>query len=181
MFWPFRRLRTYFSGTPVDPNDLNELQDAVVYHRHGEIQTPISLGLALPTAGWTYDTIGWVAPSAGGRLLVPIPFPRATDLLEITAWWNIQNHPFDPNDSADYLGMTIEHTDPYLDAWSSDLASPRITDDTTGDHRLQRVRYTWDLRTDPVHLQPGRFYRLGVNAGRAARRIDGIMATIARS
>ena len=181
MFWPFTRLRTYSRGTPVECNDLNELQDAVVYHRHGEIQAPISLGLALPTSGWSYDTIGWRAPAAGGRLLVPIPFARATDLLEITAWWNMQNHPFDTADHNDYLNLYIEHTDPFVDAWSSTLASPPIADISTGDHAGERVRYTWTLRTDPVHLQPGRFYRLGVSAGKAARRVDGIMATIARS
>jgi hypothetical protein len=181
MCWPFTRLRTYSPGTPVHANDLNEFQDAVVYHRHGEIQAPISLGLALPTSGWTYDTVGWVAPASGRTLLVPIPFARATDLLEITAWWNMQNHPFDPADHDDYLGMFIAHTDPYLDAWASTLASPHIADTAVGDHRLERVRYTWNLRTDPVHLQPGRFFRLGVVVGNAGRRVDGIMATIARS
>ena len=178
MVWPFTRLRTYSPGTPVYGNDLNELQDAVVCHRHGEVQQPIPIAGAYPDPNWTWDDVGMVAPSTGWprALHVPIPFSRDTLIREITIWWNLRGFSLDAADPLDYLQLSVWSRDPFVDTgWSSTVASPKITDTSTAAGDC--FRYTWH---GTIYLQPGRLYRLDVLVGQAARRVDGAMATIAR-
>ena len=180
-FWPFTRLHTYSPGTPVYSNDLNAMQDATVRAKHGPITVPIPLGSAANITGWTHDTDGLVAPADGGVAVFTLPFAANTTILDITAWWNLQGHPLREAGAADVLVMNITKRDPFADSNSFVRLSEQIVATTIGDHDGDRVRYRWQLDADPVHLQPGYFFRLFVSVGQLARRLDGVAATIARA
>ena len=178
--WPRSRMRTYSPGTPVHGNDLNELQDAIVHHKHGAIEVPIPLGLASNVDGWTHDVDGLVAPFGGGVAMLPLAFPAGTRILEITAWWNLRGHALQAGGAADVLFMYISRRDPFADTTDFVAAAEQIRDATIGDHAGQPVRYTWAIPA-PVYLVPGHVHRLAVSLGQRARRLDCVVARTTRS
>lgn len=178
--WPFNRLRTYTRGTPVHANDLNELQDSVIHGKHGPLEVPIPLGLAIPGADWTHDGTGWLAPPSGGAISVPLAFSAGTDIVSITVWWHLQGHPLLTAGGSDYLLLNIISRRPIADGQGFERISPSIKDNTVGDHASGRVRFTWSLDADPVHLRHSHLYEIRIALGQAARRVDGVVATIVR-
>ena len=178
--WPFNRLRTYSRGTPVHANDLNELQDGVIHSKHGPLEIPIPLGLAIPGTAWTHDGTGWIAPDTGGAIAVPLAFAAGTDILSITVWWHLQGHALLAQGGSDYLILNVIRRNPMQDGHEFERISPSIKDGTVGDHTNGRVQFAWSLDDDPIHLRAAHLYELRVALGQAARRLDGVAVTTAR-
>ncbi|MGB0969402.1 MAG: hypothetical protein ACPGVG_00365 [Mycobacterium sp.] len=188
--FPDDRLNTYTGGDPVEPQDMNELQDATRFAKHGRTFTYFSPRQMRGDAGWVYEDNGsfwdrgWVAPVGGGALIHDPPMRPSSTILRVVAWWSLEGFSIPSGDPGDDLFVAIRLIDPFLGITTDSRVSllfgeagplpPNVEAGPT------RIRFSFDFENEagssgsgPVTVPPNQFARLQFNCGIRGRRFDG--------